>query len=210
MTSRVPFLVVVGVLVVTSGCAGPLVEVGASPATIPDNALAPTEYRHQNTTEVPITYPLGMGGLSQAVTVRTWLSAYAPETMADSPAFLVVVSSPDVEVAGASLNPLTQLSNRELTRFVLERVAEAKNLGGVSGASGLEEVGVQSVTVLGSTADLVSYAGVAEVEGETVSVVINVVSVHHGSDVIVAMGVHQADESETRTQAALVRAIEHE
>jgi len=210
MASHLRLSLVVGVLVVTAGCAGSLVEVTASPATIPDSALTLTEYRHQNTTQVPISYPMGMGGLSQAFTVQTWLSAYAPETMEETLAVLVVYSSPDVEVAGASLNPLAQLSNRELTRFVLEQVAVAQVLGGVSGASGLREVGARNLTVLGSTAELVSYAGVAEVERQNVSVTINVVSVRHGSDVIVAVGVHQAEESATRTQAALARTIEHE
>ena len=210
MPSPACLSLVVALLVVTTGCTGPLVEVSASPATIPESALGQTEYRHQNTTEVPITYPIGTGGLYQPITVRTWLTAYAPEPVDDPVAFLLLVSSPDVEIAGESLNPLTQLSNRELTRFVFERMAEAQSVGGISGASGLREVGVRNVTVLDSTAELVSYAGIADLDDRNASVIITVLSVRHGSDVIVALGVAPATEAEIETQAALARAIEHD
>lgn len=119
-------------------------------------------------------------------------------------------SSPNVEIAGESANPLSQLSKRELTRFVLERVAQARDLGGLSDAGHLREVEARNLTVLDVNTELVNYAGVADVDGQNDSVNINVLSVRHGSDVIVVLGIHSASQSEIVTQVGLVRAIEHE
>ena len=210
MATEWPTVVVVVLVAVTAGCSGPLMEFSASPATIPESALASTEYHHQNTTEVPLSYPVGMGGLAQPVTVQTWLSAYSPVENDRASAVLVVVSSPDVVLAGQSLNPLTELSNRELTRFVLEQMSDAQRLGGISGPTGLREVGTRTVTVLGSETSLVSYVGDAPVDGQNVSVTINVLSVTHGSDVIVVLGLHPTSTPHRSIHAELAQAIEHE
>ena len=197
--------------VVLAGCSGTLVEYAAAPATPPDAALDANEYVHGNTTEVPLTYRAGVFGVvSRDVTVRTWVSGYSRTTAGNETAVLVLYSSPNVRVEGRSVNPLAQLSNRELASFVLERVTDLRVAGGVDGVSDLRETGTRNVTVLGVPTRTVSYAGTAEVDGERAGVVVDVTAVEHGDDVVVALGVYGDALDETATHAALVERMEHE
>lgn len=208
-TRRVVLSLVV-FLVLLAGCTGTLVEYAASPATIPDSAVEQQGYVHGNTTEIPVNYPVGVAGVSRNITARTWLSGYSRTTADDDVAGLVLYSSPNVVVEGRSVNPVSQLSNRGLVGFVLERVTELRVLGGVDDVSDLREIGEQNVTVLGTPTQLVSYAGVAEVDGERVGIVVNLVVVEHDDDVVVALGVHEESLDETGRQAELVKRIVHE
>jgi hypothetical protein len=202
-------LLVVGV-VMLAGCSGTLVEYAASPATLPGSALEPLDYVHGNTTEVPLTYRAGMLGISRDVTARTWVSGYSKTTAENETAVLVLYSSPDVKVEGRSMNPFTQLSNREFVLFVLERVTDLRVAGEVDDVSDLREVGVRNVTVLGEQTRTTTYAGTAEVEGERVGVVVDVTVVEHGEDVVVALGIYEETLDETSNHVALVRRMEHE
>jgi hypothetical protein len=202
-------LLVVGV-VMLAGCSGTLVEYAASPATLPGSALEPLDYVHGNTTEVPLTYRAGMLGISRDVTARTWVSGYSKTTAENETAVLVLYSSPDVKVEGRSVNPFTQLSNREFVLFALERVTDLRVAGEVDDVSDLREVGVRNVTVLGEQTRTTTYAGTAEVEGERVGVVVDVTVVEHGEDVVVALGIYEETLDETSNHVALVRRMEHE
>jgi hypothetical protein len=200
----------VALVVVLAGCSGTLVEYAASPATLPAPALDANGYVHGNTTEVPLTYRAGMFGISRDVTARTWISGYSKTTGQNETAILLLYSSPNVRVEGQSMNPLTQLSNRELASFVLDRVSDLRTAGGVANVSDLREVGSRNVTVLGEPARTVSYAGTAEVDGQRAGVVVDVTVVEHGEDVVVALGVYGDALDETATHVRLVERMEHE
>lgn len=198
------------VTVLLAGCSGTLVEVAASPATIPDSALEPHGYVHGNTTEVPLTYRAGMLGVSRDVTARTWVSGYSKTTAENRTAVLVVYSSPNVKVEGESVNPLAYLSNRELVSFTLNRTTDLRVLAGIENVSDLSEAGVRDVTVLGTETQTVSYVGTAEIDGNRTGIVVDVTAVEHGDDVVVAVGIYGDALDETENHVALVRRIEHE
>jgi hypothetical protein len=203
---------VVGVVVAVllTGCSGTLVEVAASPATIPDSALEPRGYVHGNTTEVPLTYRAGMFGVSRDVTARTWVSGYSKTTAENETAVLIVYSSPNVKVEGESVNPLVHLSNRELVSFVLNRTSDLRTLTGIENVSELSEAGVRDATVLGTETRTASYVGTADLDGVRTGVVVDVTVVEHGEDVVVALGVYGDALEETENHVALVRRLEHE
>jgi hypothetical protein len=165
------------VLVVLAGCTGTLAEVRSGPATIPTAALSPVGYIHGNTTEVPLTYPLGVGPVSRDVTVYVWVSGYsrtvASESGANDTAALLVVSSPNRKVEGQSVNPFAHLSNRGVVAELFEVIAEADNATGgvVDGVSAnvtelarFDEQGVQNRTVLGQRVEVVTYAATVQVD----------------------------------------------
>lgn len=106
------------------------------------------------------------------------------------------------------MNPLTQLSNRELTTFVLDRATDLRVAGGVGNLSDLREVGSRDVTVLGVPTWTVSYSGTAEVDGKRTGVVVDGTVVEHGEDVVVALGVYGDTLDETATHVALVEKVE--
>jgi hypothetical protein len=175
MRAVAPSLVVV--LVVVAGCTGTLAEVRSGPATIPETALAPVGYVHGNTTEVPLTYPLGVGPVSRDVTVYVWVSGYSRTVTdasgANDTAALLVVSSPNRRVEGQSVNPFTQLSNRGVVSELFEVVAAADNTTGgvVDGVSAnvteiarFEEQRAQNRTVLGQRVEVVTYAATVQVD----------------------------------------------
>ena len=201
---------VVAAAVVLAGCSGTLVEYAASPATLPDSALEARGYVHGNTTEVPLTYRAGMFGISRDITARTWISGYSRTTAENETAVLVLYSSPNVKVEGRSVNPLAQLSNRELASFVLDRVTDLRDAGRIANVSDLREVGARNVTVLGESARTVSYAGTAEIEGQRVGIVVDVTVVEHGEDVVVALGVYGDALDETANHVALVERTVHD
>lgn len=201
-------LLVVSVILL-AGCSGTLLEYRAAPATIPETALEPRGYVHGNTTELPLTYRIGPPGISPGVTARTWVSGYTKSTPENDTAVLLLHSSPSGEVAGMSVNPLGQLSNPDLIRFVLERVTDLSFLASVDGVSGLRETGTRNVTALGTQAQMVRYTGTAEIDGERVAIAINLAVIGHEGDVVVALGIHDESLDETATHAALIQQIEH-
>ena len=223
-------------LVVVAGCTGTLVEVHSGPATIPEAALTPVDYVHGNTTEVPLTYPVGLGPVSRDVTVYVWVSGYSRTATdaagANDTAALLVVSSPNQKVEGQSVNPFAQLSNRGVVSELFEVVAEADNATGgvIDGVSAnvtevgrLEETGVQNRTVLGQQVGVVTFTATVRIDttagtptdasteaGSTRTLLVHLMAVEHGEDVVFAMGVHGDDMDEGETIAALMEAIEHE
>jgi hypothetical protein len=163
-------------VVVVAGCTGTLAEVRSAPATIPQAALTPVGYVHGNTTEVPLTYPVGVGPVTRDLTVSVWVSGYSRTVETDAggndTAALLVVSSPNRRVEGQSVNPFAHLTNRELVARLVDLVAEADNATGASGTLGanvtdvarLRETGVQNRTVLGQSVEVVTYSAVVRVE----------------------------------------------
>jgi hypothetical protein len=227
------------VVVLLAGCTGTLAEVHSSPATIPETAYTPVGYIHGNTTEVPLTYPLGIGPITRDVTVYVWVSGYSRTVEnaggGNDTAGLLVVSSPNRKIEGQSVNPFAQLSNRGVVSELFEVVAEADNATGgvVDGMSAnvtevarLEEAGVQNRTVLGQTVAVVTYTATVRVEAATTAgpsepetvadadttrtLRVHLMAVEHGADVVFAMGVHGDDMDEDETITSLMEAIEHE
>lgn len=197
-------------IVALSGCSGTLVEYTASPAEIPDAALESQGYVHGNTTMVPLSYRLGAAGVSRDITAQTWVAGYSKTTPDNDTAAVVLYSSPNVELADRSVNPLSQLSNRELIQFGIDRMTDLRGIGGIENVSDLSETGTRNVTMLGTQTQLVTYTGTAEIDGRRVAIIANVAMVEHGDDIVVAMGIHESVLDETPAHSALVEAVVHE
>ena len=225
----------VALVVLVAGCTGTLVEVRSAPATIAEPALSPVGYVHGNTTEVPLTYPVGVGPVARDVTVYVWVSGYSRTVESDAGsdvAGLVVVSSPNHRVEGQSVNPFAHLSNRELVAQLLDLVVEAGAATGtnVTDVADLREAGVRERTVLGQSTEVttdtatVRYGSVTDIGtapataagvgaadgGATEPVFVHLTAVEHGDDVVFALGVHGESMDEAATMADLMEAIEHE
>lgn len=222
MIFRPLITIALAVSVLLAGCTGTLAEFASSPASLPDADLGPAGYVHVDTLPVPMTYPIGIGPVYRDVRVTAWVSGYAKvpdgtavdgaETLSleNDTAVLVLLSTPDEKFEGQSLNPFAHLSDRELLVTALDILVEAQAIGGVGDVSGLREVSVAERTVLGQSTQVVTFAGVAELDGESVSVLFHVAVVPHGDDVIVAIGAHERTVDESATIAALIERIEHE
>ncbi|KAB1189039.1 MULTISPECIES: DUF6517 family protein [Haloferax] len=213
-------------VVILAGCLGGTTTISAEPATIPSSAYETHGYVHGNSTVIPLSYNVGVGPASRTVGVEMWASGYSKTTADDDIADitgLLVLSSPNREVAGQSANPLANLGNRELVGAGLELLSDAQALGNVPEVNGLREIEARPVTILGEETELVTYAGTVVVEpgettvdGESVAydggsaeVRVHLATVEHEGDVIVVLAVHGAEVDESDAIAALAGAVEH-
>jgi hypothetical protein len=199
----------VALVVVLAGCTGTLAEFGAEPAVVPEPVLT-GEWVHGNTTDVTVPVGVSLGPVSRDVRLTGWVSGYSKTTADDDIALLAVVSTPDAEFEGQSLSPVVYLSDPELVSWTLDRLADASVQGGVDAeVTGLRAVDRETRIVLGRSTEVVTYAGTAEVEGESVAVLFHLAVVAHEGDVIVALGAHDPDLDEREAVLALMERIEH-
>jgi hypothetical protein len=200
----------VAALVVLAGCTGTLAEFGSEPATIPQSALS-GGYVHGNTTDVTVPLAFALGPVSRDVRLTGWVSGYSKTTAEDDVALLAVVSTPDAEFEGQSLSPVVHLSDPELVSWTLDRVADASVQGGIAlDVTGLRVLDSETRTVLGTPTEVVTYTGTAEVEGESVAVLLHLAVVSHEGDVIVALAAHEPTLDEREALLTLMERIEHE
>lgn len=198
------------VLLVLSGCTGTLLDVSASPATVPESALATVGYEHVDTTAVPLTYPIAVGPVVRDVRVTSYLSGYDRTTAENRTATLLVLSTPNVEVGGESINPFAHLSNRELAVRVLDETRRLSTVGAVGSLSEVRLVDANERIVLGTRTEVLTYAAILESEGESRAVLLHVVAVPHGRDVVVAVGLHEVTLDESAALESLIEQIEHD
>ena len=210
LSPRAAASLAVAVSLLLAGCTGTLASFEASPATIPDAALEPLGYVRGNTTAVPLTYPVGAGGVSGNVTVTSYVSGYAKTTADGDASALVVLSTPNADVGGRSVNPFAHLSNRDLTTRALATLQEVRGLSEYGAVGDLREVDSREQTVFGSPTEVVTYSGTATVDGALTETRFVVASVEHGNDVVTVVGVHAAEFDETENLGVLMERVEHD
>lgn len=205
------------VVLLLAGCTGTLLSAEASPATIPTPAYESVDYVHGNTTAVPLGYQVGAAGVSRNVTVTSWFSGYSRTVADDEVSLLLVLSTPNVEVAGESVNPFARMSDGILLDRVLNATRTLNvtsvgdtNVSAIADMGELRRVDTAERTVLGTPTTVTTYAGNADIEGTRVAVLVHVATVEHGDDVVVAVAVHPESMDEAARIYSLVEAIEHE
>ncbi|MGM0591700.1 MAG: DUF6517 family protein [Halobacteriota archaeon] len=219
MNRFTPPTVALAAMVVLSGCVGGAggLSFTASPATIPESATTDSGFVHANTTDVTVTQPVGVAGISQNVTLRSWVSMYAtadPDATEADPdgdvAALMVVSTPDAAVAGQSVNPLSQLSNADLVSWVLSQVNGLLGENSNAQFEDLEVVGTTDREILGSSTEVATFQGTVAADGESTPVRLHVATVSHGDDFVMAVGFHPASMDAGQDIIDLMDDIEHD
>lgn len=190
-------------VVLLAGCTGGALSFSASPATIDEAALEDANYTGQAPEQVTVNETVEVAGMSKQVTATTWTAGYSAN---ETPATLVVASTPDAKVAGQSVNPITQLTGKEL----LERVAqEVGNTDGVN-FEDIEVVQRESRQILGTQTEVTTFATTASTDQGEVPIRIHLASVSHEGDVIVLVGVHPERVDERATLLELMEATQHD
>jgi hypothetical protein len=113
-----------------------------------------------------------------------------------------LVSTPAVEVAGQSYNPVGDYSNDRLARFAAEQ-------SGSLSAAGLERVSSRRVLVLGTETTVTKYATTTTIGGQEVDVFVHVTKVRDGDDYVVAIGVYPRAVDQESEVLTLLRSVEH-
>lgn len=153
------------VLVVTAGCVGDELRIGADPAGVDDDTLSATGYQQTGSTTATVTQQATVDGRERTVVLETITRTYERDG-----ARFVVSASPAVDLDGESANPLAQQSLRSLAAGAL----------GV-GTDALTPQGQQAVTVFGRSATALGYG--------SDSGRVSVLRVLHDGDVLVVVAV---------------------
>jgi len=204
--------VAVALLLATSGCIGFILgnapaEFTASNVTASDDALADTGYSLNDSRVIVENRTLDDFG-DREVRVESHANLYTKsDEFLDSRqrvGMFVAVSVPEVEIAGRSLNPLSDMSNEVLlNEFQSEMSDEYRDVE-------FSADGSKSVDgVLGSQANVTRFTGTSEFEGQEVEVALYVTKVKQDGNWVVLMGAHptQRPEEEFNVET-LLRSVE--
>jgi hypothetical protein len=200
------------VLVVSSGCIGFLT--GQSALTFAANDLSVSEQARNDTgyeeatddTQV-VNRTFSAGGQSRNVSVTNHAAEYQRSVSllenSQPLARMTVVSSPAVEVAGQTFNPLGDLTNRELAQQLQSEYETVRNV---------KFEGDRTETVLGEEVTVSKFSAEAVTEtGQSVDVYVHVTKTRDGDDFIVGIAVYpQRLDGEQQAVDTLLSGIEHE
>ncbi len=197
-------------LVLTSGCLGFILgdtlEVSASKGTVSDSALSQTGYEKAKVESVDVKRTYEAAGQSREVRVTNWVAQYDKtigiEGVAEQTAAkFVVVSSPNVEIADKSFNPLDEFDNRDLVE---------KFVAGYGNVDNIETVGSRRTTLLGTKTTVTEFSATARSHGATVDVTIQATKIKHDGDFIVVLAVYPKKLDESDNVAQLLSGVQHQ
>ncbi|SEG22665.1 hypothetical protein SAMN04488133_1566 [Halobellus limi] len=203
--------VAVALLLVTSGCIGFLtgdepLTFSAEPAAADEATAQEAGYELNGTRTLEVNETFEVAGQERQVVATNYLTDYRKSVELGAlgeaeVGVFTVVSTPAVEIAGRTLNPIGSYSNARLVQFVQEQY---------SGMSDIERVSEQNVTVQGTETTVTKFSATATIEGREVDVFVHVTKYRDGDDFVLALGVYpQQLDGEEENVLALIRSIEH-
>ncbi|MFD1562336.1 DUF6517 family protein [Haloarchaeobius amylolyticus] len=204
-----------GTVALTAGCVdavfgnGPL-EFDADRVAPSDDALAAAGYQESDVSDETIERTVELpGGVEREVRATIWQSIYTKNVdyagQTREGAAFAGVSIPGMEVAGRSLNPLSELSNEELLeRFLAEIPSDH---GEITDLTHEESFGLEILSD-GRTVDL--FVGESDLEGETIEIELKLTSFDHEGDLLVLLGTYpKVLTAESANAEELMESVEH-
>lgn len=217
-----------GALLLTSGCLGfvlgdkPLTA-EASPVSASDDAVSETGYSEARNETLEVERTRSIAGQERTVKVTNHLHSYSrsvevpaisgadgltltsttdvPTTTEKEFARVAFLSTPAVEIAGNTLNPIGDWSNKRLI---------GEMFSSYGGADDVTFVENRTVEMADDSRTVGKYTGTATYEGTTTDVAVHVTRFRHGGDFVIAIGVHPEQIDEQANVDALFEGLEHE
>lgn len=231
---NVRVVVAVAALVALAGCLGPIASYASDPAAVDGDAAEAEGYALLASSQVPVVVPLYLGPIGGDVRITGHLTVYgvAPDLDAanasgapgraddgdptvdagSGDALLFVLSTPDADLLGQSVNPFAHLSNQDLLVAAIDAVSTLNTDFGVGSVANLQVDSTADGRVLGTTTDVVTYDGtVVDEAGNATAVRLYLATVQHEDDVVVLVALHgvDADEGSRESLLRLMNAVEH-
>jgi len=210
-------LTVIGTVGLTgvAGCVGENGDITATafPAAIP--TADQLGYEANGPEELTIDETVEAGGVERDIRVTTYSVAYADP---DGESSVFLFSTPDISVAGFSVNPLARLSGADLiARLVDEGLARTDGDFAVSEVEQEDEV---TLSILGEERTVPIFSAVVEAEGSQgapiegaengeIPVRLYLLSTTHQEDVLLAVGFHPEPIDASEDIQSLLEGIEH-
>jgi hypothetical protein len=205
-------VVAVAGLLATSGCICFLtgeepLEFSAEPATVSDAAASDAGYEYNGTRALEVDRTFEIGDQERRVIATNRISDYTksvdlgPLGEAEVGVFNVV-TTPAVEIADRTLNPIGSYSNARLVELVQRQY---------SGLGNVEQVSERNVTVQATETTVTKFSATATIEGREIDVFVHVTKYRSGDDFVVAIGVYpqQLDGQEESNVLSMMRSIDH-
>jgi hypothetical protein len=204
MTRRLALLAL-SALLLTSGCLGSLsggpTTFEATPAGVDDAAAADTGFEKNGTREHVATREFGPETVRVISKVTTYEKSLTIPLLGSARlGVFSVVSTPAVEIAGRTFNPVGEYSNDRLVQFVTDRFGSL---------SDVERVSSRQVLVSGTETTVTKYAATTTVQGQEIDVFLHVTKVRDGEDFLVGVGVYPQALDQEEEILTLLRAVEH-
>lgn len=207
---RVVAAVLLSLLMVSSGCLGFLTggtkTFESNPVSVSEGARNDAGYQQTRKGAQTVTRNFSVAGSTYTVKVVNHVAEYA-KTVNAGPlsdakvARFTVFATPEVSVGGQTLNPIADLSERELARRLSEKYQSLGNL---------EHVDNRTVTVLGKERTVERFKGTATTKGgQQIDVYVTLTKFKHGDDFIVAVAIYPQKIDEKSNVNTLLKGIEH-
>lgn len=203
--------VALALLLATSGCIGFLtgdeaLTFTAEPAAVADSVAQEAGYESNGTRSITVNRTFEVAGQERRVVATNQITGYTKSMQLGAlgeteVGVFTVVSTPAVEVAGQTLNPIARFSNERLVQFVQQQY---------EGLSDVQRVSSRNITVQGTETEVTKFSGTATLQGREVDVYVHVTKYRDGDDFILALGVYpQQLSGEEENVLSMMRAIEH-
>ncbi|WP_435066595.1 DUF6517 family protein [Haloplanus sp. C73] len=200
----------VGALATTAGCSfitgQESLEFTAAPATVADSTVEESPYEETTVTDQTVEREFSAAGQTRTVTVVNQLAQYERQVDlgplgSERAAVFVTYTSPQVEIAGQTFNPIEDMSETAVLQQ-FESQYEGVSVG--------EQVGQRDVSTLGQSTTLSKFAGTATLAGSEMDVYLHVAKFQHGSDFVVTVAIYpQQLSGEDEEIVALLNDLEH-
>lgn len=211
MVQRRRILAGVGALAASGGCIGVLtgskpLAFAATAATVRGSVAADAGYDLKGVETQTFSREFNAAGQSRRVEVDNRVATYE-KSISFGPlgeaklGVFALISTPAVELAGKTFNPVGKYDNDRLVRML------ATNYDGLEN---VRKEGQRTAQVLGSTATVSKYLADATFSGTRVEVYVHVTKARHGSDFVVPVAVYPKLKSEEENVFRLLRNVEHE
>jgi len=203
--------VAVAALLVTSGCSALTqseTTISANDASVSQSAQSDTGYSESRNTTINESREFSVANETRTVTVVNHLSEYKRQVDlgplgSGELARFAVLATPQIEIAGQTVNPVGDMSNAELAMMLQGEYDSIENV---------QLVENRTETMLGDEVTVSKFSAEAQTAaGESVDVYIHVTKTSHGDDFVVALAVYPQDlDGEEEKVNGLLSGVEHE
>lgn len=212
MTSRRTVLALgLVALVATTGCIGFItgseeLSFDSEPVAVSDSATGETGYEQLDRGAETVNRTFSVAGQERTVTATNHYAVYGRTV--DRPLFgdqavgqFTAYATPQVEIAGRTLNPVGNLNNRELALRLQQQYTTISNVK-------LESE--RTVTVLGNETTVSKFRADSTMQsGQEVEVFMHVTKVKHEGDYVIVVAVHPTQIDEQGRVNTMLRGVEH-
>lgn len=199
-------------VIATSGCLGVLTgekayEKTASPVRASDEASQQTGYELKGVQEQTVEESFELAGQQRTVKATNFIATYEktlehPLLGETETGVFAAVSTPAFEIAGRTMSPVAEYSNRELVDLLASKY-EQLTIN--------KEVRTKSRSTLGKTIDVSKFDATATFNGQEIDIYVHVGKLQHNEDFVIPVGIYpqQREDKEEPNIVTLIESLEH-